>query len=42
MSSSPLIAVRIGSSKHLELIRKGYRTHHVNGMVAFLIKEKAK
>jgi hypothetical protein len=31
-----LIAVKIGSARHLKYIRAGYRTHHTDGAVAFL------
>jgi hypothetical protein len=31
-----LTPVILGSPRHLELIGKGYRTHHVDGRIAYL------
>jgi hypothetical protein len=34
--AAKLIAVLVGSKKHLELIRAGYRVHHMDGRIAWM------
>jgi hypothetical protein len=36
-----LIAVLVGSKRHLELINLGYLTHHVDGRIVYLEKAPA-
>lgn len=32
----PLVAAKIGSRKHLHLIRMGYRTHHTDNGITWM------
>jgi hypothetical protein len=36
MQTTKLTAVRIAGKQHLELIKRGYRTHHTAGNIAWL------
>ena len=37
-----LVAVRCGSKRHLDLIRAGYRVHHLDGQIVWMLPGRVK
>jgi hypothetical protein len=42
MNTGKLVAVVVGSAKHLAYLEAGYRTHHTEGRIVWLEAPKAK